>query len=258
MKTYIYILKCLTNLHVGNGDVNYNVIDNEVEKDPVTQYPTINSSGVKGALRQYFEQTKSDKVTALFGSASGSSSENTTPGSLKIMQANMLARPVRASKGAEAYYMATTKAALDQFENTAENLAKITKLSTNALDSAKNYRSVNEAIALEGYGVENKLEDESLKSALANLIGGSFAILSDSTFRKFPLPVVARNYLENGISKNLWYEELVPHETVFWFAVMGNDEALNSFDSTVNGQVVQFGGNASIGCGQCLISKLEG
>ena len=30
MKSAIVELKCITNLHVGNGDVNYNIIDNEV------------------------------------------------------------------------------------------------------------------------------------------------------------------------------------------------------------------------------------
>lgn len=258
MKTYIYTLKCLTNLHVGNGDVNYNIIDNEVEKDPVTNYPTINSSGVKGALRQYFEQIKSNATTALFGSAAGSSSENTKPGKLKIMQANMLARPVRASKGSEAFYMATTKTALLQFEKSALQLAGISAVSANGLDSTLNYRSVDETIALEGRPVETKLEDGNIKADLAKIIGSNFAILSNSTFRKFPLPVVARNFLDNGKSQNLWYEELVPHETVFWFAVMGDDSDLTAFDSAVNGKVVQFGGNASIGCGQCLISKLEG
>lgn len=259
MKTYIYLMKCLTNLHVGNGDVNYNVIDNEVEKDPITNYPIINSSGVKGALRQYFEQTNPGVVTSIFGSAAGSASENTKPGKLKIMQANMLARPVRASKGSEAYYMATTKTALSQLENTALKLGDFSFFSASAIDSKFNYRSVDEAIALEGYSVESKLDDVVLKTALCGIIGENFAVLSDSMFRKLPLPVVARNDLDdNGISKNLWYEELVPHESIFWFAVIGEDEELEAFDSTVNGQVVQFGGNASIGCGQCLITKLEG
>ena len=43
MKAYMIQLQCMTNMHVGNGDVNYNIIDNEVERDPVTGYPTINS-----------------------------------------------------------------------------------------------------------------------------------------------------------------------------------------------------------------------
>lgn len=258
MKTYIYSIECLTNLHVGNGDVNYNVIDNEVEKDPITKYPTINSSGVKGALKQYFEQIGSEATEKLFGAPAASSTDHSKPGKLKIMQANMLARPVRASKGSEAYYMATTKTALLQLEKIALQLAEISLISANSLDSELNYRSVDEAIALEGYKVETNLEDDKLKADLAKIIGKNFAVLSSSTFRKFPLPVVARNDLENGISKNLWYEELVPHETVFWFAVMGDDTDLAEFDSVVNGKVVQFGGNASIGCGQCLITKLEG
>ena len=54
MAAIIVNLECMTNMHVGNGDVNYNIIDNEVEKDPVTGYPTINASGVKGALREFF------------------------------------------------------------------------------------------------------------------------------------------------------------------------------------------------------------
>ena len=36
MKTVFYKIDCLTNLHVGSGEVNYNIIDNEVEKDAVT------------------------------------------------------------------------------------------------------------------------------------------------------------------------------------------------------------------------------
>ena len=35
MAAIIVNLECMTNMHVGNGDVNYNIIDNEVEKDPV-------------------------------------------------------------------------------------------------------------------------------------------------------------------------------------------------------------------------------
>lgn len=34
MAAIIVNLECMTNMHVGNGDVNYNIIDNEVEKDP--------------------------------------------------------------------------------------------------------------------------------------------------------------------------------------------------------------------------------
>ena len=58
MKAAVYLLKCLTNMHVGNGEESYNIIDNEVEKDVVTGNPAIYSSGVKGSLLQYFKTNK--------------------------------------------------------------------------------------------------------------------------------------------------------------------------------------------------------
>ena len=58
MTAFLYKMTCLTNLHVGNGDVNYSIIDNEVELDYVLKEPTIPSSGVKGALLSYIEGLK--------------------------------------------------------------------------------------------------------------------------------------------------------------------------------------------------------
>ena len=60
-------MKCITNLHAGNGDVNYNIVDNEVERDPIFGYPTVNASGVKGALREFFKTVAPNLVKPLFG-----------------------------------------------------------------------------------------------------------------------------------------------------------------------------------------------
>ena len=38
---YIVKMKCLTNMHVGDGEENYSIIDKMVERDPVTKYPTV-------------------------------------------------------------------------------------------------------------------------------------------------------------------------------------------------------------------------
>ena len=37
MKTYLYKMECLTNMHVGSGDESYNLVDREVQKDVVTR-----------------------------------------------------------------------------------------------------------------------------------------------------------------------------------------------------------------------------
>ncbi len=89
MKSIVYILEPITNLHVGNGDINYNIIDNEVEKDPLTNYPIINSSGVKGAFRQFIQNnSKIDKKVEIdiFGSEpiEQNKDEKKKPGKLKF------------------------------------------------------------------------------------------------------------------------------------------------------------------------------
>ena len=116
MNAIMLRLECLTNLHVGNGDVNYNIIDNEVERDPVTLYPVIHASGVKGALREYFKRNKIPGLDALFGKEAGKDGDKgTSPGKLKILSAEMLAIPVRASAGDKPYYLVSTETAVKRY-----------------------------------------------------------------------------------------------------------------------------------------------
>ena len=248
MVSILVSLQCVTNLHVGNGDVNYNIIDNEVERDPVTNYPTIHSSGIKGSFREYFSslsnlkesKINNDLVNRVFGS---DEAKNTTQGCLKFLSADMLAMPARASAGHEAYYMITTKTALERFQQLQkEFLGKAEPPSLTAIEKD---------VAVEGYKPEGKVTINSL---------GSFYVISDEDFRRISLPVLARNRLNNGISQNLWYEEVVPHESIFVFPVLADEkdtDCLNQFSEIINGKVVQFGGNASIGYGLCKVSVME-
>lgn len=235
-------LKCITNLHVGNGEVNYNIIDNEVEKDPITGYPIINASGVKGALREYF--SKNTKLSILVDDIFGSDDQgNSTSGKLKFLEADMLTIPVRASSGNSAYYMVSTKEALDKY-------VECYKIFFNKV--IKYYEEEAESgISVEGINLHEKI----------NLQGESIYILSDKEFKELSLPVIARNKLDNGISKNLWYEEIVPHKTVLYFPVIanqGDENLLKEFKKSVNEKVIQFGANASIGYGLCMVTVVEG
>ena len=236
MKKIVVNLECVTNMHVGNGDVNFNIIDNEVERDVVTGYPTINASGVKGALREYFKKNVAeDKVKKIFGDIES--------GKLKFLCANMLAIPMRASEGNEAYYLVSTKEALDEYEKICTMFdIKETKMST---------QSVTESISVEGVKLSEKV-----------MMGEkTIYLMNNDIFRKMALPVVARNCLENGKSVNLWYEEIVPHKSLFYFVVMAEDadkEFFDLFKETVENQIIQFGGNATIGYGLCKVSVTEG
>lgn len=95
MSTNIYLINCITNLHVGSGEINFHIVDNEVEKDAVTGLPIIHGSGIKGALRDKARKDKidSDIINAVFGSAGNE--EKCNNGRFKFFDAFMLARPMR-------------------------------------------------------------------------------------------------------------------------------------------------------------------
>lgn len=267
MSAIIVVLKCLTNMHVGNGEVNYNIIDNEVERDPVTGYPTINSSGVKGALREFLTSSLNEnEIAEIFG---GRVSKETTghatqqgnapqQGKLKFLPANMLAIPFRASSGRKPYYKITTPSSLKRFNDAID-----------LFDIAPDKKMVKESYTnippgIEGYTLPNQEPVDgkySLERLGAHFTGMYAYPIEDEVFRSLALPVLARNCLEDGRSCNLWYEEVVPHKSVFYFPVVTedvNNKWLARLTATLEGKVVQFGGNASIGYGLCKVSILQG
>ena len=73
MDKNMYIINALSNMHVGSGDVNFGVIDNLIQRDVITLLPNINSSGLKGAIREFFknyynEDNKAEFIKSVFGS----------------------------------------------------------------------------------------------------------------------------------------------------------------------------------------------
>lgn len=248
MKAIIYKITCLTNLHVGNGESNFDIIDNAVEKDPVTGLPTINSSGIKGALRQYFKEKGVENciITSIFGSDQKTAQEQdkarSIPGKVKFYQADLLARPTRASVGGKTNYMVTSEEAIGIYDTKA------------AVFRAKSISR--------GHCVDNEIGIEGISHQCVQNIGiidQQTVILADSTLRDLPLPVLARNQLDNGISKNLWYEQVVPHKSIFTFAVSSDDEdVLKRFAEVLKNEAyIQFGGNATIGYGLCRVERME-
>lgn len=274
MDNKFYFVKCVTNLHMGSGDINFNIIDNEVQRDPVTGHPTMFSSGIKGALREHFEARKlDDMVTRIFGSSISESNKDkkkSNPGQVKFLSANLLLMPIRAALGALPYYLVTTKELLQAYVmeleairgiGSEQKLADVVK----TLDVNKAYsKNTQGPIRIEACKYENRsaipqgIIDVLLeRKAVTEDNLDKLFIMPDSDFRseKIHLPVLARNQLENGESKNLWYEEVVPHESVFYFGVLSDgtklgDAALKDFADVVeNEHLFQFGGNATIGYG---------
>ena len=95
-------------------------------------------------------------------------------------------------------------------------------------------------------------------SALADItpIIGEYPILvADHVLKTLTddehLPVLARNNLENGVSQNLWYEQILPRQSRFFTIVLAptSSDYQKHFKEKIQGQPIQIGGNASI----CLL-----
>jgi CRISPR-associated protein Cmr4 len=168
--------------------------------------------------------------------------DDSTQGKIKIFPANLLALPMRATDSAAFYYYVSNDEMIDMFNMLNENLG--INVSINAVLTDKE-------VSVEGFQCKTT-------SGFSGLVSNDVAIMTPEQFKEVPLPVVARNNINNG--KNLWYEEIVPHKSVFYFYALAADEdssLMEIFSKAICSSPVQFGGNASVGCGFTKITEIS-
>lgn len=276
-----YLLNCLTNLHAGRGDTNYDIVDKEVQRDPIDELPIIHASSLKGAFREWFRQQipgelKDGKrrdhatVNRIFGNdTKGGSSTDFSQGSHQFFEALLLALPVRSSH--LPFFLATSKEILtdcfDQLTRFGISYGPAAEFSA-ALESLKpkpekplvlSSQVTEGEIYLDEYKAE-LTSNETVRQFMKQLLGyENVALFHHNDLKAVAgrLPVIARNNLENGRSVNLWYEEVVPRQTRFSLFVR-HPNSETAFDQTLSaaGGRVQIGANATIGYGQCILARL--
>ncbi|MDF2922153.1 MAG: CRISPR-associated protein Cmr4 family [Paenibacillaceae bacterium] len=263
MKAHFYLIHTLTNMHAGTGEATDGVVDLPVQRDCITNYPQIQSSSLKGALRGYFSQASAGDVQPLFG-------DSNSYGSLRFLPAQLLALPLRSLD--KPYYLATTSSILEQAEQLYNSLLLNSKgtlffeLLKELLGKAGTPRKLDRGSKASQYvNLEGQFFDKSILHT-DTMIGDTLAVLSDDCIEVRTLfsemPVIARNSLNNGISQNLWYEEFVPREAIFLTGVLSeNDSDLTTFEkhvASIDGaiKIIQIGGNASIGYGLTIFKKI--
>lgn len=252
----IYTITCITNMHVGSGDASYSIIDNQVQRDVVTNFPIINSSSLKGSLREYLKQKIDDgAIKYIFGDKDGIGKYKIFPGMLSSI-------PVRSDE--RPFFRATCPRIIKDFKNFVDNFDNnkslkleevIKKMNEN--NSISNCIEEDRDINIEGYRCNIKKVDDSISTdEIRDIFGQDLIILDDEIFNKIiqELPIIARNKLENGESQNLWYEEVVPRESRFYFGVINGEDKQTEFEKIAE-EPVQIGGNATIGYGYCNIKK---
>lgn len=230
----IWLIIPQTNLHVGSeSTVNFSVIDKAIQRDVTTNLPCINSSSLKGAIKEYMSECANMDVSNLkdiFGSVK-SDSADIKKGSVLFFDASLLFIPKQCGEG-KTYELVYSDKVLEDFSKKVNNL-------------------------VEG----NSISKETLLSQVRSIMGQDNVArnsIDRDTFTAFcdddALPIISRNCLENGESVNLWYEQVLPSLSVLATIIVTKEK--EQMDA-LNGKIVQIGANATIGYGYCKFVKIN-
>lgn len=244
MKTYLWQITAKTNLHVGNeNSTSYGIIDKAVQRDVLTGLPCINASSLKGAINEFCISggMRPEERVEIFGSDKTGKQEP-KKGNAIFYDAQILFLPVQDDNNLFTY--ATSEAVLKHMESRLE-LFGIKNLNPNVFKVAGN----------SGYSEDWQRDDFS-------------SLCSDEN-----LPIIARNVLKNGQSENLWYEQVIPAETIFYAVIQEPDfytiiqkpdtpikKSGGLLAEAIKNKIIQIGANATIGYGYCkfdLIAKYD-
>jgi CRISPR-associated protein Cmr4 len=197
-------------------------------------------------------------------------SKESQAGAYSFFEAQLLTRPVRSNN--RAYFNATSPKVIQNFLDTIENFG--IDFDEDLIDELKAFSKLqpqkNQPLIFEDIS-NTILEDDKAvvynfdTSKLQHFLGDNLALFVDSDFQALDLPVIARNKLENGKSVNLWYEEVVPKQSKFYFTIAKpdnideSDKKIKEFDSRFEneGLIVQFGANRSIGYGFSRVKRVS-
>lgn len=260
MKNTTWLITAKTNLHVGNENTSsYGLIDKSVQRDVVTGLPCINGSSLKGALNEFFvEKENKDEVflKGIFGVDKKGRDKETQKGGFSFFDAKLLSIPVQSNN--RLFYRATSASVLNDFTNQMKLFGIDYPEFKLDFDLSKPVVFTEQGTELGDYKAIKQERNEEI-TRLETLLGKDVALFNDADFKELcnddNLPIIARNKLDNGESKNLWYEQIVPQETIFYSVFLGKDGI--DLGTLLNGKIVQIGANATIGMGYCEFKQVK-
>lgn len=274
MKSIIIGLLAETSLHPGT-ESSVGVIDLPVAREVSTGYPFIAGSSLKGALRDMAWQKwpkvdgKDDpRIGEIFGLQNNA-------GAIAVTDARLLLLPVRSLTGH--YKWITCPYLLERYQRDREMSGQPFAFTIPRPEKGKVVAKGDGQLFLEeiSFGVVNNdfssvVENISLlirHQSVRDRLSDQLAILSDDDFTYFAsygLQVNARNVLNNETktSENLWYEETIPPDSLFYALLLsrpGKGNAMKEMRQLFSEHpYLQVGGNETIGQGWCAVTWLSG
>ena len=252
---------------VGAGS-SVGAIDLPIMRERHTRIPIIPGSSVKGVLRDLWNTKDADGKIVPNNEQQDIFGDGTKAGNVMIGEARVLAFPVRSARGMFAWV--TSPLALERFKRDSNGSFTVPALDTMQClaPAALCFEGKRNAVFEEYCFEQNGSVPEDILNAFAGLSDDSvwqsvktrLAVISDEMFSYFvenACEVPARIVLNDatGVNENLFYQEQVPSETLFYNVLSsGNAEVFAKFiDKLSNNKVLQFGGDETIGLGYCSI-----
>ncbi|HXF06617.1 MAG TPA: type III-B CRISPR module RAMP protein Cmr4 [Blastocatellia bacterium] len=255
-KATLMFLYTETSLHAGSG-TSLGVVDLPIQREKYTDFPVIQASGLKGAVREWFEFRSTDsadrrKIELAFGPDKIGSEESGFAAAVSFTDARILLFPVRSLKGIFAY--CTSPTALERFRRDAQIAGVSIDWTIPRPPDDRTVLGVREGcdvaaddqVLLEEYafGFQGKEEVTSIAKWLSQeafpdrgeyafwreKVKKSLLVLPDNAFRDFvklSTEVQARIKIDNDkrtvVKGGLFYEEALLPDSLLYSVVLAHD-----------------------------------
>lgn len=276
MKQRLLTLHTRTPLHLGCG-TSVDVIDLPLMRERITYYPVLPGSSLKGVLRDRARHVLPDDFRSLFGNENEDKKEDgaadSYAGAVQVMEAKLLAFPVRSLAGCFAWL--TCPLALDRFQRDTRKNFDFPRPQRDHVVASSDLL-VKDQVVFEEYALGCEPGDltplvEKLKPLVADQfwqenLGKRLAIVHDENFQHFVTTcteVVARIVIDSStrINKNLFNQENLPCETVFYTVLTttpvrrpgaADCDPSDKLDRLLkDNPILQIGGDETTGHGFC-------
>jgi len=261
VEKYILGMIAETQVHVGAGE-SAGFVDLPFSRESTTSYPVIHGSSIKGAFKEMCENSFDKKnINKMFGD-----NDESGAGNIVFSDARILLLPVRSLTSQ--YKWVTCPYIIERLKRDIERLKIPTncKIEVPKVDKGFALGKDMPKVFLEErlLNINGTIPDEVLNcfndiiksEGIKNRLKSQLIILSDDDFKWFAqygLQVNARNVLDqNKISQNLWYEETMPVDSIFYTLVFNRfpNESINEFVNFIKeNHYLRVGGNETIGQG---------
>lgn len=273
VKHAIVGMYCETPLHAGSGQA-VGVVDLPVQREKTTNWPTIQASGLKGAFRNAHEDAEGPHTNDIFGS----DKSGDQAGAVSIGDARLLLFPVRSSSAP--FVWVTCPAILRKLKRDGKIVRKEYAWAIPEIQNDKflGLNGDNKGVIFEDLMLSNagKIEPgilESIKELVpvddfynTSELEKYLCLVSDASFAMIVetgTEVQARIVLKETTktSENLWYQELIPSNTIFYTVISMADARREKDEEKKSGallmeslqdtlkEYVQIGGDETLGRG---------